>query len=147
MTTLLSTELPPIIISAEDHQTLAEIAMLAAARKRQPAIAEVLAEELGRAEVVPKSSLPCDVVAMNSTVEYEDGVTDQVRRVTLVYPGEEEWDHNRVSVLSPIGAALIGLGEGQTMYWRTPLGGWRGLKVLRVLCPHRRLRAGGWSVA
>ena len=141
MTTLLSTELPPIIISAEDHRSLSEISKMAATRKRHPAISDVLSEELARADVVPRSRLPGDVVAMNSTVEYQDGVTDQVRRVTLVYPGEEELDHNRVSILSPIGAALIGLGEGQTMYWRTPLGGLRGLKVLRVRCPHCRLQS------
>ena len=52
--------------------------------------------------------------------------------VRLVYPGEEDTDIGRVSVLTPIGAALIGLSEGQSIRWRSALGDWRDLTVLRI---------------
>jgi regulator of nucleoside diphosphate kinase len=69
---------------------------------------------------------------MESAVEYQDNVTGEVRRITLVYPGEQDSRADRVSILTQVGAALIGLSEGQSMEWQGPTGGWRGLTVRRV---------------
>ena len=69
---------------------------------------------------------------MHSVVEYRDEVTGEVRRATLVYPGEEDLDAGRISVLTPVGAALIGLSEGQSMEWQGATGGRRKVKVRRV---------------
>ncbi len=94
--------------------------------------AEMLAEELERAEIVTPGAIRPDVVTMHSAIEYQDNVTGEVCRITLVYPGEERPDTGRVSVLTQVGAALIGLSEGQSMEWQEPTGGWRGVTVRRV---------------
>jgi regulator of nucleoside diphosphate kinase len=78
---------------------------------------------------------------MHSKVEYRDDVTGQTRRITLVYPDEENPDAERVSVLTHIGAALVGLSEGQSIEWQSPKGGWRGLTVRRVHFQPERMAA------
>jgi regulator of nucleoside diphosphate kinase len=55
-----------------------------------------------------------------------------VRRATLVYPDEADLDAGRISVMTPIGAALIGLSVSQSIEWQTLSGGWRSLTVLAV---------------
>jgi regulator of nucleoside diphosphate kinase len=72
--------------------------------------------------VTPDAIRP-DVVTMHSNVEDQDNVTGQIRRITLVNPGEEDPDAGRVSILTLVGAALIGLSEGQPMEWQGPTGG------------------------
>jgi regulator of nucleoside diphosphate kinase len=69
---------------------------------------------------------------MGSEVEFRDDTTGKVRRVTLAYPDAADIDAGRISVLTPIGAALIGLSVGQSIEWQTPAGGWRSLTVLGV---------------
>jgi len=69
---------------------------------------------------------------MDSEVEFRDETTGQVRRVTLVYPNEADVAVGRISVLTPIGAALIGLSVSQTMEWETPGGERRSLTILSV---------------
>jgi regulator of nucleoside diphosphate kinase len=69
---------------------------------------------------------------MGSIVRFRDDTTAQTREVTLVYPDRADIAAGRVSVLTPIGAALIGLSEGQTINWQTPAGDWRPLTVLSV---------------
>ena len=77
----------------------------------------MLADELDRAMIASPGTIRPDIVTMHSEVEYQDEVTGDVRRTTVVYPGEEDADAGRISVLTPIGAALIGLSEGQSMEW------------------------------
>ena len=72
------------------------------------------------------------VVTMGAQVDFWDDTTGQERRVTLVYPDEADLAAGRLSVLSPVGAALIGLSVGQSIEWETPSRGWRSLTVLRV---------------
>ncbi|APX83449.1 hypothetical protein BV511_01000 [Methylorubrum extorquens] len=124
---------PPLVIPTTDLRSLREV--VTATRPSDPcaAVAAWLAEELDRAAVVAPEVLPRRVVTMHAQVSYRDDVTDEVGRMTLVYPGEEDAEAHAVSVLSPIGAALVGLSEGQSIRWRTPSGGFRGLTVLRVL--------------
>ncbi|MFF9551172.1 nucleoside diphosphate kinase regulator [Methylobacterium fujisawaense] len=126
-------ERPPLIIPVTDLRSLRDI--VAATRPPDPraAVAAWLAEELDRAVVVAPEALPLRVVTMHAKVSYRDDVTDQVRCVTLVYPGEEDAETRAVSILSPVGAALVGLSEGQSIRWRTSSGGFRGLTVLKVL--------------
>lgn len=122
---------PPITISAVDYGRLAWIATVGMHSQRDT-IAEMLADELDRATIAAPGEIHPEVVTMHSEVEYRDNVTDETRRVTLVYPGEEDLDARRISVLTRIGAALIGLSEGQSIEWQGPAGGWRGLTVRRV---------------
>jgi hypothetical protein len=78
--------------------------------RRAPPSAHWLEAELNRAKVVSPANLPENVISMHSVFDFQDGITDQVRRATLVYPGEEDQGIGRISVLSPHGSGL-----GQSM--------------------------------
>ena len=99
-----------------------------------PAVADYLSRELDRAEVMPVAALPPHVVRMGSSVRYRTGDGEQ-REVTLVFPAEADIDRNRVSVMTPIGAALIGLRKGQSIAWPTRDGREQVLTVLAVTPP------------
>jgi regulator of nucleoside diphosphate kinase len=105
--------LPAIILSQGDHDRLVDLAT--AAMDRTPDVAAALLDEADRAEVVPTDALPPDVVAMYSFVAFRDDASGLTRRVQLVYPHEADIGAGRVSVLTQIGAALIGLREGQSI--------------------------------
>jgi regulator of nucleoside diphosphate kinase len=126
-------ERPPLIIPVSDLRSLREVVVAAQPPHPRAAVAAWLAEELDRATVVPPEVVPAQVVTMHTRVAYRDDVTDHVRRATLVFPGEEDASGPALSVLSPVGAALLGLSEGQSIRWRTASGGFRGVTVLRVL--------------
>lgn len=105
---------PKIIVSEIDHERLTGLATTAL--ERIPEVAEELLAEMDRAKVVAPAKLPADVVRMGSFVTF-DSDSAQHRRVQLVYPGEADIEQGRVSVLTPIGAALIGLAAGQSIAW------------------------------
>ena len=107
---------PEIIVSDVEIDNLLGIAN--AALKRTPEVAEDLIVEIERAKIVADSEVPKTVVRMGSEVEFEtdDG---RRRRVTLVYPAQADIGCGRISVLTPIGTALIGLSAGQSMRWLT----------------------------
>lgn len=94
---------------------------------------EALEAELEEAEVVDASEIPPDVVTMNSRVRFEDEDSGETRDVTLVYPAQADAETGKISVLAPIGAALLGLSVGQTIDWPMPSGGSRRLRVVSVL--------------
>lgn len=122
--------LPPITLSGIDYERLGRL--VDAAEKTTPDTADFLARELARATVAPSGFMLRGVVAMGSQVEFRDDTTGQVRTVRLVYPAEADLTAGRLSVLSPVGAALVGLSVGQSIEWQTPSGGWRSLSVLQV---------------
>ena len=125
----MKSHLPPIVISAADHERLAAIAEPAARRDLEAA--EALLAELDRADVVADDAVPADVVRMGSTVTFRaDGGAAQT--VTLVYPQEADIDAMRISVLTPVGAALVGMKRGEAIDWTDPLGRRRSLKVENV---------------
>lgn len=134
---------PPIVIGAEDFERLDRLASRGLRMRPHPPTAKLLADELDRATIVEPHEVGPTTVAMRSGLTYRDDVTDEIRRVTLVYPGEEDSALGRVSVFTPIGAAMIGLSEGQSIDWRTATGGWRRLTVLKVHAqpPARRIAA------
>lgn len=105
---------PRISVSDADLQRLTRLADAIA--DRSPELADELLGELERAKVVKASSLPDNVVRMGSTVTY---VADDGHRmtITLVFPGEADIATGRVSILTPIGTALLGLSPGQSMEW------------------------------
>ncbi|MBM6581731.1 GreA/GreB family elongation factor [Microvirga sp. BT689] len=130
--------LPPLTISAGDYDRLAFLASFGLNFQQDRPAAAMLANELLRATVLSARAVPASVATMHSRLEFRDDVTWEIRCATLVYPDEDNSGADRVSVLSPEGAALIGLGEGQSITWRTPKG-WRSLTLLRVLYqPHGR---------
>lgn len=119
---------PTIVLSADDYERLSVLAH--AARKRMPDLAEELADEVGRARVLAKGEHPQHIVCMNSEVEFRDDTTGRVQRVTLVYPEEADITQRKISVLTPVGTALIGLPIKNSITWETPTGEMRQLTVL-----------------
>ena len=97
-----------------------------------PDLADELADEIGRAHVLAKGKHPQHIVCMNSEVEFRDDTTGKVQKVTLVYPEEADISQRKVSVLTPVGTALIGLRNGHSITWETPNGEVRQLTVLSV---------------
>jgi regulator of nucleoside diphosphate kinase len=81
---------------------------------------EKLEGELVRASIVPREKIPEDVVTMNSRVIFENENTGERREVTLVYPGSADIDAGKISILVPIGTALLGLRVGQSIDWELP---------------------------
>lgn len=124
---------PPVTLSAGDHHRLAALAE--AVRDRTPALSDTLLGEIERCRIVRDDRIRDDIVRMNSTVEYRDEATAKIQRVKLVYPGEADIGVGRVSILTPIGTALIGLTKGQTMPWLTRSGEARKLTILDVWPP------------
>ena len=128
--TLLREELPAITLSKTDFERLDRLA--AAAAETFPRTASFLAQEVARANVIESADVPPNIVGMGSTVEYRDDATGQTRTVIVVYPEEADLGAGKISVLSPVGAALIGLSAGQSIAWQPPAGSRRLLTVLRV---------------
>jgi regulator of nucleoside diphosphate kinase len=126
-------QMPAIMVSAADYDRLASLA--AAAEERAPEVAGALRTEIERAQIVPADAVPADVVQMGSTVEFRSD-SGQQRRVTLVYPGEADFAQGRISILTPIGAALIGLSPGQSIAWTARDSRRHRLTVLSVAQPH-----------
>src|SRR5581483_1261044 len=122
---------PKITLHPEDRERLEALAQASLARA--PQTASYLAREVERART-PRAG-ERGFVRMGSIVRFRDDTTGQTREVTLVYPDRADIAAGRVSVLTPIGAALIGLSEGQTIHWQTPGGEWRPLTVLAVSAP------------
>jgi len=94
-----------------------------------------LAEELDRAIVVPVDRMPENVVSMHSRVTYVDEKAGTRREVTVVYPDEADPATGRISVLAPVGCALLGLAVGQTIDWEFPDGRSHRLRVEQVQHP------------
>ena len=125
--------LPKIKVTAEDRERLAGLA--SAAMDRMPDLAGYLSDELDRALIVRNGKAAASFAQMGCWVEYRDESTGKVQAVTLVYPGEADIEQGRVSILTPIGAALIGLSTGQSINWETRSGSIKRLTVLAVREP------------
>ncbi len=117
---------PPIVITRTDLDRLRW--MLASSARRDSDAAEALAGEIDRADVVEATQLPPDVVSMNSTVRLCEQSSGREYELTLVYPGDT--GENCVSVLAPVGSALLGLAVGREIEWPLPGGQTARVKVL-----------------
>jgi regulator of nucleoside diphosphate kinase len=127
-----NTARPAIVLADAEHEILMSLA--SEADERLPGVGEALLSELDRAEVVAEDDLPDDVVRMGSTVSFrsDDG---QEREVTIVYPAKADIAEGKISVMTPIGAALIGLKQGSSMNWTARDGREQRLTVLSVRQP------------
>lgn len=123
----------PIYISRGDNSKLRLLIATALYSNASPALAK-LRDELDRAAVIDSAAFPADVVTMNSTVEFEDLGTSEIEEYTITFPENADVEHKRISILAPIGTALIGCRVGDLVKWATP-GGVRQLKVRRVTAP------------
>jgi regulator of nucleoside diphosphate kinase len=133
---------PEIVVLASDAERLELIA------DRLPASASdsknALLDELARADIVEADSMPARVVTMNSTVRFEVSAPQEEFCLTLVYPADLNSAPNQISVLTPIGTALLGMAEGGTIEWPRRDGQPVQVRVLEVLSQwngQARLRA------
>lgn len=121
---------PPITLSSKDYVNLS--ALVRAATNRMPELADELSEELERAQVIDSEHFSARAVCMGCEVGFRDEMTGKTHSVTLVYPAQADIVQGKISVLTPIGTALIGLHSGQSIGWDTRSGQTRRLTVLRV---------------
>ena len=121
---------PQITIAQETVDHLE--ALVEGASARMPALAERLLEELSRARILPAARMPADVVGIGSRVTWRDESTGQEQSATLVWPEAADIDAGRVSILSHVGAGLIGLKEGESINWPDPSGETRKLTAVLI---------------
>lgn len=119
-----------LVITETDQERLRRLIQVSG---RDRDAAEALAEELDRAEVVPAERIAGDVVTMNSRVAFRDEESGENREVSLVYPEDSDPARGRISVLAPVGTALLGLSVGQTIDWPLPRGRLRRYRVIAVV--------------
>lgn len=118
---------PPIVITHVDNTRLRRL--LNAPGVRNTDAADALEEELDRAEVVEPTALPTNIVSMNSTVHLLEIRSGREFELTLVYP-QDAGEEGRVSVLAPMGSALLGLSVGSEIEWPLPNGRTAKIRVL-----------------
>ncbi|HEX6241262.1 MAG TPA: nucleoside diphosphate kinase regulator [Polyangiales bacterium] len=124
--------LPEIIITEQDSDRI--MGWLDSLPPAQRAAAGALEYELARAELVDAADVPNDVVTMNSRVVFEDVDTGRRSEALLVYPHEAtKFKGGAVSVLAPVGSALLGLRAGQGIDWRMPGGKLKRYQVIHVV--------------
>ncbi|WFE77222.1 nucleoside diphosphate kinase regulator [Roseinatronobacter sp. S2] len=121
---------PKIIIDADDLAHLEALAEGALVRNAD--LANRLLEELGRAKVLPAAEMPANVVKIGNMVTYRDESSGQERTVMLVYPEDADIAQGKVSIMTPIGVALLGLTEGSSFHWDTRAAQRRTLTVTSV---------------
>lgn len=117
------TTFQPILITPDDKLRL-QIAIDRALLQRtesRPAI-EDLQHELNRAAVIDHALIPSGLVVMNSTVRLRDLDSDEIETYMLVFPQEADIQQNRISVLAPVGTAIIGCQVGDVVTWSVPRG-------------------------
>ncbi|THV20845.1 nucleoside diphosphate kinase regulator [Peteryoungia ipomoeae] len=123
---------PAIILTQTDHERLFRLGEAHA--NRNPDVSEALLIELDRAHVVQDDKLAANVVRMGSKVRFTSDLGED-RTVTLVFPADADIAANRISILTPIGAALIGLSAGQSIDWMARDGRLHRLQVEDVASP------------
>jgi regulator of nucleoside diphosphate kinase len=126
-----STRLPKILL---DKTLVGRLEALAASMmRRSPEVGERLMDEIARAKLVAPDKLRSDVVTIGNEVTYRDLGNDRVQTVILTYPEDADIDQHRISVLTPIGVALLGLSVGASISWATRDDETRTLEVLKVM--------------
>jgi len=121
---------PPIHISESDYALIAGQAMRLEATA--PKVAEMLLDEIDRAEVHSRDELPRDVVTLGSLVTFVDESNNVRRRVQIVLPADADIERGSLSIASQVGAGLIGLSAGQSIDWPCPDGRPRILRIVDV---------------
>lgn len=122
---------PNLIISALDAQRLDKL-LEALPDAAFPGKAELEAELL-RADVVEPADLPATAVSMNSTVRFRVESTGETFTMTLVYPKDVDGSSDKLSILAPVGSALLGLSEGDSIVWPSPGGGSLTVRIEEVV--------------
>jgi regulator of nucleoside diphosphate kinase len=121
---------PPLHITHADYDIIADLALRIEAR--QPDLSKLILDEINRARVHAPAKLPSNVVSLGSEVVFLDDSTGTTRRVRLVLPSDADIEAGRVSIMTPVGAGLIGMPVGNQINWPCPDGRPRVLKILEV---------------
>ncbi len=129
-TTLENVVKPAITLLDTDCDLLEGLAM--SVESRSPGLAAMLLEEIERAEICSAKDLPTDVVTIGSRVSFLDEKASEPRTVQLVLPADADTDTGAISILTPMGAALIGMAEGASITWPYANGQSRVITVSRV---------------
>lgn len=124
---------PPVYLDAAYVDRLSGLASSVA--RRSPDIGNRLLYEIDRATILPSHEMSADVVNIGSTVTFRDEMVGRSQTITLVLPRDADINHGLVSVLTPIGVALLGLAKGASISWRRLDGGDRQLTIVHVDAP------------
>jgi regulator of nucleoside diphosphate kinase len=124
-------KLPPIYLTKDDLDRLLNLLEAYAAGSGGRRF-DKLENELARALVVSRDRIPKDVVTMDSRVEFQDEITGERHEYTLAYPAYADINTGKISILTPVGTALLGLSVGQSIDWELPNGEKRRYRVMSV---------------
>ena len=122
---------PKITISSIDADRLEKL-LEAMPKTAFPGKAE-LESELARAEIVEPEDMPSTVVTMNSTVRFRMTASSEEFTLTLVYPKDIDSNSDKISVLAPVGSALLGLSQGDEIEWPAPGGGILQVRIEEIV--------------
>ena len=133
-----------IFITRQDRERLTTMLDEAlAAKHRDAASLKELAHELAIAQIVDPQDVPADIVTMNSRVVVQDVETGESSEYVLVFPEQADVAEGRLSVVSPIGTAILGYAKGDVLTWQTP-GGPRKIKIAAI--PYQPEAAGDFNL-
>ena len=124
-----ATSVPPLLVSRLDCERLESLLEQPLAKGLNT---EPLRRELDRAELLEPKEMPDDVITMNSTARFRDVNSGAERELTLVYPKDADGSPEKVSILAPVGSALLGLHVGAVIDWPVPSGRTITLEVLSI---------------
>ncbi|WP_105901083.1 nucleoside diphosphate kinase regulator [Vibrio gangliei] len=128
---------PEIMISSLDLDRLYDL-LESIPRGSVPGVTE-LEKELKRAVVVEPNEIPATIVTMNSTVQFRVESTNKDFELTLVYPKDVDGDGKTISILAPVGSALLGLSVGDEIEWPKPGGGNLIVKIMKITYQPERM--------
>jgi regulator of nucleoside diphosphate kinase len=130
----------PIYVTSQDKQRLEDLLMeVEASDPRKHGDVKALTEELHRAVIVDPRDVPSDVITMNSRAEMRDLESGETVAFTLAFPSEANIDEEKISVLAPIGAGMLGYRVGDQFEWKVP----SGLRRIKVTKMHYQPEAAG----
>ena len=129
-------ERPPVHLLASESDLVASLAL--ESERRQPLVAAMLLEEIERAELHDPDRMPSGHAGLNSHVTFVDEKTGVARKVQLVVPAQANIAERRISILTPMGAALYGLAGGACISWPDLDGNERPIRVVQVEQPPAR---------
>lgn len=112
---IVAPQRPPVHVLAEESDLVASLALTI--EHRQPVVAAMLLEEIERAELHKSHTFPSDAVRLGSWVNFVDERTGEIRSVQLALPIDANIAEGRISILTPVGAALYGLRAGDSIDW------------------------------
>lgn len=133
---------PEIVLSSLDSERL--FSLIDSLPKNSVPGIEELEEELGRAKVVEPKEIPASIVTMNSTVRFFVESTKKEFELTLVYPKNVDSNGKTISILAPVGSALLGLSIGDQIEWPRPGGGFLKVKITDIT--YQPERAGNYQL-